>query len=364
MQTLHQLGGWMPFDTYMGLALYAPDLGYYSSGRQTFGQLPASGSDFVTAPTLTPLFGRTLARQLSQALFETGTHALWEFGAGTGDLALQILGELSGPGKSHPGLRYHIVELSAHLRQRQQTLLQPFADRVQWHDTLPAAFEGVVLGNEVLDAMPVKLAVRQAGQWQERGVAAHEGQLVFADKPAPDMVTQLPVAIEGQHDYLTEVPTHALAFMATLAERLVKGAAFFIDYGFPAHEYYHTQRHMGTLVCHHRHLMDTDPLQLPGEKDITAHVDFTAMALAWQEAGDAFQPPRELGTLGFCNQGRFLLNCGIDQLLQEASLAEQNAALKVIQEHEMGELFKVLGLYIGQPWQALGFAHGDRSHTL
>ena len=357
-------GGWIPFDTYMAMALYTPGLGYYSSGRQKFGVLPSSGSDFVTAPTLSPLFGKVLATQVRQALDQTGTNAVWEFGAGTGDLALQLLHALTSEDDAISGLRYNIVELSADLRQRQQVLLSVYGDRVQWHDALPDKIEGVVVGNEVLDAMPVKLAVRQNGQWMERGVALHEGKLMFADRPAPPIVDPLPIAVQGQHDYLTEVPTHAMAFIQTLAERLVKGAAFFIDYGFPAHEYYHPQRHMGTLVCHHRHVMDTDPLNLPGEKDITAHVDFSAMALAWQDAGDALQPPRELGTLGFCNQARFLLNCGMDHLLAKASPVEQNAAMKLLQEHEMGELFKVLGLYVGKPWEALGFLHGDRSHTL
>jgi SAM-dependent MidA family methyltransferase len=363
-EALTNEGGWLSFDTYMALVLYTPGLGYYSSGRQKFGMLPRSGSDFVTAPLLSPLFGRALAKQVGQALEQTGTCAVWEFGAGTGDLALQLLSALTLDGGSFTGLKYHIVELSANLRERQEALLGPYKGRVQWHDSLPDQMEGVVVGNEVLDAMPVKLAVRQHGQWRERGVALHEGNLVFADQPAPDIIAPLPQAIEGSHDYLTEVPTHALAFIQTLAERLTKGAAFFIDYGFPAHEYYHPQRHMGTLVCHHRHVMDTDPLSLPGEKDITAHVDFSAMALAWQDAGDALLPPRELGTLGFCNQARFLLNCGMDTLLAHASQVEQNAAMKLLQEHEMGELFKVLGLYVGAPWAALGFQYGDRSPTL
>lgn len=361
---LQSQGGWIPFDTYMALALYSPGLGYYSSGREKFGTLPSSGSDFVTAPTLSPLYGQALAKQVQQALKQTGTQAVWEFGAGTGDLALQLLNALTTGPDAIEDLQYHIVELSANLRQRQQALLNTFGDQVQWHDALPAQLQGVVVGNEVLDAMPVQLAVRQHGHWSERGVALHEGKLTFADRPAPDITAPLPIAIEGTHDYLTEVPTHAIAFIQTLAECLIKGAAFFIDYGFPAHEYYHPQRHMGTLVCHHQHVMDTDPLSLPGEKDITAHVDFSAMALAWQDAGDALHPPRELGTLGFCNQGRFLLNCGIDTLLAKASPVEQNAAMKLLQEHEMGELFKVLGLYVGAPWEALGFSHGDRSHTL
>ncbi len=277
--------------------------------------------------------------------------------------ALAPLSGLNGPVEP-PVQRYHIVELSADLQQRQRERLAPWGDSVVWHTQLPASLRGVVIGNEVLDAMPVKLAFRTNGLWHERGVALHEGQFCFADVPAPHLAEDMAANVGGTHDYLTEVPTHALAFVATLAERLVQGAAFFIDYGFPAHEYYHPERHMGTLVCHYRHLVDTNPLVAPGEKDITSHVEFTAIALAWQNAGDALVPPRELGTLGYCNQGRFLLNCGFGDLLERADPRQHNAALKLVHEHEMGELFKVLGLYVGEPWQALGFAVGDKSHTL
>jgi SAM-dependent MidA family methyltransferase len=369
LQAIEQAGGRINFDQYMALALYTPGLGYYSSPRTTFGRLPSSGSDFVTAPELSPLFGKAMARQLGQALEVTGTHELWEFGAGTGALAFQLLSALAhAPALREPVdtpvHRYHIVELSADLQERQRQLLAPWGDRVVWHTHLPASLCGVVIGNEVLDAMPVKLAARLNGLWHERGVTVHEGQLCFADVPAPHLSDAMSVDVGGTHDYLTEVPTHALAFIATLAERLVQGAAFFIDYGFPAHEYYHPERHMGTLVCHYRHLVDTNPLLAPGEKDITSHVDFTALAMAWQNAGDALVPPRELGTLGYCNQGRFLLNCGFGNLLESADPRHRNAALKLVHEHEMGELFKVLGLYVGKPWQALGFAMGDKSHTL
>lgn len=378
--TIADQGGWIAFDTFMAMALYTPHLGYYSSHRQKFGPMPTSGSDFITAPELSPLFGQAIGKQLHQALHITGTRAIWEFGAGTGALALQVLQTLDildahDPLGTHAAaVQYHIVELSGDLRDRQQSLLSAYRDRVQWHDSLPPHIEGVVLGNEVLDAMPVQLAVRHNSIWHERGVGVHEGTLCFIDRPLSDVPASACASlwptlnsIPGHHDYVTELPTHGLAFIATLAERLTKGAAFFIDYGFPAHEFYHPERHMGTLVCHHRHHMDGNPLVQVGEKDITAHVDFTALALAWQdwqEAGDQPTPAIERGTLGFCSQGRFLLNCGLGELLVKATPAEQSAALKLIHEHEMGELFKVIGLYVGQAWSALGFVTGDRSHAL
>jgi SAM-dependent MidA family methyltransferase len=164
------------------------------------------------------------------------------------------------------------------------------------------------------------------------------------------------VEIAGAHDYLTEIHPQARAFIATLSERLQQGAAFFIDYGFPEAEYYHPQRHMGTVMCHRGHLADADPLADVGAKDITAHVDFTGIALAGQDAG--------LAVLGYTSQARFLLNAGILPMMESATLAERTLAARLIHEHEMGELFKVIGFAVGEDWGASGFAEGDRSHTL
>ena len=354
-------GGWLGFDAFMALALYAPGLGYYARDSLKFGTLPyqrqdgrlVAGSDFVTAPEISPLFGQTLAAQLAQALAETKTSTLWEFGAGSGALALQLLSSWAERGQPLP--QYRIVELSATLRVRQQTNLAGFAEQVQWVEALPEQLNGVLLGNEVLDAMPVKLLVRAGGTWFERGVAgaADGAGWVWQDRP-----TELrpPVEIAGEHDYLSEIHPQAEAFIRTLAERLVGGAAFFIDYGFPEQEYYHPQRHMGTLMCHRAHQSDTDPLLQVGHKDITAHVNFTGIALAAQDAG--------LNLLGYCSQARFLINCGIGPRLDAAPLPQRAQAQHLLQEHEMGELFKVIGLCRGKPWDALGFAQGDRSHTL
>ena len=353
--------GWLGFDAFMALALYAPGLGYYARDSLKFGALPyqrqdgrlVAGSDFVTAPEISPLFGQTLAAQLAQALAETKTSTLWEFGAGSGALALQLLSSWAEQGKPLP--QYRIVELSATLRARQQATLAAFTDQVQWLDALPAQLTGVLLGNEVLDAMPVKLLARVGGAWFERGVAVAADGTGWAWQDRPTALRP-PLEVADDHDYLSEIHPQAEAFIRTLAERLVAGAAFFIDYGFPEHEYYHPQRHMGTLMCHRAHQSDTDPLLQVGHKDITAHVNFTGIALAAQDAG--------LNLLGYCSQARFLINCGIGPRLDAAPLPQRAQAQHLLQEHEMGELFKVIGLCRGQPWDALGFAQGDRSHTL
>lgn len=359
-QTIAHHGGWIGFDEFMALALYTPGLGYYANDSAKFGALPyarqagatVAGSDFVTAPEMTPLFGQTLAAQVAQALQVTQTHEVWEFGAGSGALALQVLEALATQGQALT--RYSIVDLSGSLRERQQATLEKFGDTVQWVNELPDTLQGVVIGNEVLDAMPVKLLARVNGVWHERGVAlGAASELIWQDRP-----TELrpPLAIDGEHDYLTEIHPQGESFIRTLADKLSAGAAFFIDYGFPEHEYYHAQRHMGTVMCHRSHQSDTDPLADVGLKDITAHVNFTGIALACQK--------EDWGVLGYCTQARFLINCGLVSRMENATLQERVRAQKLIMEHEMGELFKVIGFYKGEPWQALGFSEGDRTHTL
>ncbi len=344
-KAIGRAGGWIPFDRFMALALYAPGLGYYAGGSRQFGRLPSSGSDFVTAPEMTPLFGATLAVQVKDALRATATNEVWEFGAGSGALALQLL-EVLGDSVQ----KYCIVDLSGSLRERQREALSKHAPKVRWVSELPERFSGIVVGNEVLDAMPVQLLIRKAGNWHERGVGPG---LVWVDRPTG---LRPPVDIPGDHDYLTEIHSQAEAFIRTLADRLERGAAFFIDYGFAESEYYHPQRHMGTLMCHRGHMADTDPLRDVGRKDITAHVDFTGIALAAQEAG--------LPTLGYTTQARFLMNCGLVQRLAQAPLAERIAGQRLLAEHEMGELFKVIGFHKGAFWDACGFSEGDRTDRL
>ncbi len=354
-RSIANAGGWLGFDRFMALALYAPGMGYYANHLRKFGLTPESGSDFATAPEMSTHFGRSLANQVSEALHVTGTDEVWEFGAGSGALALQLLNHLGDQVK-----RYTIVDLSGSLRERQQTTLQAHAHKVQWVDALPEQLSGVVVGNEVLDAMPVQLLVRTGGVWHERGVVWQADAFHWADR-----VTELrpPVDVPGEHDYLTEIHPQAEAFVATLADRFKAGeastgkggAAFLIDYGFPETEYFHPQRSMGTLMCHKLHKSDTDPLVDVGGKDITAHVNFTGVALAAQDAG--------LHVLGYTSQAHFLINCGLLPPLVDAPLDEKTMVQKLITEHEMGELFKVVAFGTTE-WEPLGFAHGDRTYAL
>ena len=377
-------GGWMPFDDFMAEALYAPGLGYYSGGRRIFGLGPEGGSDFVTAPELSPFFGRALAVQVREALTASGSERVYEFGAGTGALAEQLLEALDADDADDDGVLrvsvdYTIVELSAHLRERQQARLARFAPRVQWLDAWPETIAGVVVGNEVLDAMPVKLLHRADGRWHERGVvdladpasaaraADQPGnndshRFAFADLDAPFSLegeTQAAAAlmdgffVDGS---VTEIHPIAESFVASLADRLRRGVAILVDYGFPEHEYYHPQRLGGTLMCHQAHRADGDPLADIGDKDITAHVNFSGIALAAQEAG--------LTVLGYTSQARFLINCGLVDLLAAASVGERANAQKLVNEHEMGELFKVIALARGCELDPIGFRAGDRSHML
>jgi SAM-dependent MidA family methyltransferase len=362
---IRQAGGWLPFDAFVALALYAPGVGYYSARADQIGLLPGaqgSGSDFATAPEISPLFGRTLAVQVAEALERTGTSEIWEFGAGSGALAFHLLQELDRLGVAWSG--YRIVDLSGALQARQRSALAPFGDRVQWRSDWPDVLQGVVIGNELLDAMPVKLLARVGGLWHERGVvnaaqadatAGPPPVLAWADRPT---ALRPPLDVPGDHDYLTEIHPQAEAWVRSLAQRLQRGAVLLLDYGFPEHEYYHPQRHMGTLMCHQAHRADTDPLTAVGRKDITAHVNFSSIALAAQDAG--------LDVLGYTTQARFLLNCGLLDRLQHATQAERIMAQRLMAEHEMGELFKVLALckHPAGPWDARGFVAGDRMHTL
>ena len=359
-QAIASAGGWWPFDAFMQAALYQPGLGYYANRSQKFGWMPASGSDFVTAPELSPLFARALAAPVAQALAASGSGRVLEFGAGSGALAAGLLDALGDRVTA-----YAIVDLSGTLRERQQARLARFGDRVQWLDALPEAFDGVLIGNEVLDAMPVQLLHFDGQQWFERGVGlnATAGGAGFAWSDRP---TALRPPVDAGHlaqfvpGTTVEIHRQAEAFITTVAGMLRRGVAFFIDYGFPEAEFYLPQRHGGTLMCHQAHRADADPLVHVGLKDITAHINFTGIALAAQNAGAT--------VVGYTSQARFLLNCGLLGLLEVASLAERGMAQRLIHEHEMGELFKVIafscGLADGGLAAPLGFAHADRTHRL
>jgi SAM-dependent MidA family methyltransferase len=362
-------GGWLPFDRYMERALYAPGLGYYSGGSVKFGRRAEDGSDFITAPELSPLFAATLARPVAQALEMSGTRHLIEFGAGTGKLAAGLLNALDA--LDAPFDTYSIVDLSGELRERQRATIEAeaplLAARVCWLDALPESFEGVVIGNEVLDAMPVRLFAHAQGSWQERGVALNtDGALAFANRPlraTRDAALLAEIEVEADDAYVTETHEAAFAFTRTICTMLTRGAAFFIDYGFPRHEYYHLQRTQGTLMCHYRHRAHGDPFLYPGLQDITAHVEFTGIAEAGVDTG------AEL--LGYTSQARFLMNAGITDALAEIDpsdlkhfLPAANAVQKLLSEAEMGELFKVIAFSRGIDGTLDAFARGDRSHTL
>lgn len=364
---IQDAGGWIPFSRFMERTLYAPGLGYYSGGAHKFGP----GGDFVTAPELTPLFARTLAAQAAQVLAGSFPEII-EAGAGSGALAADLLLALEAL-DALPD-RYRILELSGELRQRQQETLRSraphLASRVEWLDALPQRCSGLVLGNEVLDAMPVALVAWQAEGIFERGVSlSAAGDFVWSDRPAEGALLAAAELLATSEKlpagapYLSEIGLAARAWVAEWGRRLEQGALLLIDYGFPRHEYYLPERDCGTLMCHHRHHSHDDPLWLPGLSDITAHVDFTGIAEAGFDAG--------LDVLGYTGQAQFLFNCGITERLEglksageRTYLAEAKKVGKLISPAEMGELFKAIALGRGIETPLLGFARGDRVHTL
>jgi SAM-dependent MidA family methyltransferase len=356
-------GGAIPFSRFMELALYAPNLGYYSGGAAKLGR----DGDFTTAPEISPLFGATLARAAAAIMAQTGPNII-EFGAGTGKLAHDVLLALDAMGVALES--YTIIELSGELRARQQEALKAFP-QVRWLSGFPDTFQGAVLANEVLDAMPVELVVKEGGRWRRQMVTIDEGRFAFEqgelDAALLEQVAQqIPDEDQLQDGYLTEVHPVACGFMRSLAAMLTapdsRGAAILVDYGFPAREFYFDERSGGTLMCHYRHHAHPDPFYMPGLQDITAHVDFTAMALSAQDAG--------LDVLGYMSQAAFLLACGIGELLLQTDpedtlryLPQSKAVQKLVSPAEMGELFKVLLVGHGVELDP-GLARADRSHRL
>lgn len=356
VQAIRSAGGWIPFDRYMELALYAPGLGYYVAGARKFGD-SATGGDFVTAPEISPLFAAALASQAAQAFAHVPARIV-EFGAGSGVLARDLLAALAARGVAVD--RYSIVELSPDLVARQRALLQ--GRNVEWLSTPPDGFDGVMLANEVLDVMPVRLFVKRGDAARERGVGLQDDRLLFVERDAAAEMSGAMAAIEDDvgplpEGYGSEIGLAAAAWMRSASGWLARGLLLAIDYGFPRHEYYHPQRLMGTLMCHYRHHAHADPLWLPGLNDITAHVDFTAMADAAHGAG--------LDVLGYTTQAHFLINCGLlDQLGAEHGPRRANEVQRLLSEAEMGELFKVLAVGRGLAEPLIGFADGDRTDRL
>jgi SAM-dependent MidA family methyltransferase len=352
--------GWLPFSRYMELALYAPGLGYYSAGARKLGR----DGDFVTAPEISPLFGRTLARQVAQGLGPDLQQVL-EVGAGSGALAATLLEELERLGKLPQ--QYLILELSADLRERSRDTLAArvphLLERVAWLATLPPGLSGVILGNEVLDAMPADVVRVRGGAIEQAGITVERGRFGWSWRPAPAALAQDALALHLPEAYRTELQRAACAFVRSVGEVLERGIALFIDYGFPAREYYHPQRSDGTLMCHYRHHAHDDPFFLPGLQDITTHIDFSAVARAAAETG--------LDVCGYTTQAQFLINCGITGVLSETPPEKAASYLPLASQvnrltspAEMGELFKVIALCRDHAAPLLGFASGDRRHTL
>lgn len=352
---------WIPFSRFMELVLYAPQYGYYTGGSHKIG----NSGDFITAPTLTPLFARTLARQLQELLPQTAGN-IYEFGAGTGQLAADLLNNLSD------GInRYYIIEISPELAARQKdlihTLVPQAAQKIVHLSALPETFDGIIIGNEVLDAMPVEIIRKdEGGSFEHVGVCLDNGRFAYSARPLNDPSLSASASLyfpQTDFPYTGELHPQQYAFIRTLASRLERGGMIFIDYGFDAAQYYHPQRSQGTLIGHYRHHVIHNPFDFIGLADLTAHVNFTDIAQAGTDAG--------LDLIGYLPQSHFLLNLGITELLAQtgktdsaAYIREAAAVQKLIDQHEMGELFKVIafGKNIGIDWT--GFCFGDICHKL
>lgn len=352
---------WIPFSRFMELVLYAPQYGYYTGGSHKIG----NDGDFITAPTLTSLFAQTLARQLQELLSQTAGN-IYEFGAGTGQLAADLLGSISD------GInRYYIIEISPELAARQKDLIQTLApqaaQKIVHLSALPETFDGIIIGNEVLDAMPVEIIRKdEGGSFEHVGVCLDNDRFTYSARPLHDLQLSALASLyfpKITSPYTSELHPQQYAFIRTLASRLEHGCMIFIDYGFDAAQYYHPQRNQGTLIGHYRHHVIHNPFDFIGLADLTAHVNFTDIAQAGTDAG--------LDLIGYLPQSHFLLNLGITELLAQtgktdsaAYIREAAAVQKLIDQHEMGELFKVIafGKNINIDWT--GFCFGDICHKL
>jgi SAM-dependent MidA family methyltransferase len=366
-QAIQLNDGWMNFADFMHRALYEPGLGYYSGGAKKFG----FAGDFVTAPEISPLFAKTIANQVAQVIQALNIRNIQsnvlELGAGTGRLAKNLLLALHD---SRSAIQhYFILEVSAYLRKVQREKLQAelpaeLFEKVVWLDALPKEFNGFILGNEVLDALPIHIVKRHDQGLFEVGVSSDNSQFSWQEKPIEDrQLNQFVEALNLSEDYTIEVCPAASGLIASLAEMLQKGALMMVDYGFSRVEYYHPQRHQGTLMCHYRHHAHDNPLLYLGLQDITAHVDFTRVAEAGVHA--------QLDLAGFTTQAQFLINAGMMKYLEEAAADKQEnylpvvaAAQKLLSPAEMGDLFKVIAFTKNLDIDLIGFSAGDKTHTL
>ena len=360
-EEIRKHGNWIPFSRFMELVLYTPQYGYYTGGSHKIG----NNGDFITAPTLTPLFARTLASQLQELLPQTAGN-IYEFGAGTGQLAADLLNNLSD------GInRYYIIEISPELAARQKDLIQTLApqaaQKIVHLSALPETFDGIIIGNEVLDAMPVEIIRKDEGDsFEHVGICLDNDRFTYSARPLHDLQLSALASLyfpKISSPYTSELHPQQYAFIRTLASRLEHGCMIFIDYGFDAAQYYHPQRNQGTLIGHYRHHVIHNPFDFIGLADLTAHVNFTDIAQAGTDAG--------LDLIGYLPQSHFLLNLGITELLAQtgktnsaAYIREAAAVQKLIDQHEMGELFKVIafGKNINIDWT--GFCFGDICYKL
>lgn len=359
---IEQADGAISFARFMELALYAPQLGYYSAGQRKFGM----AGDFVTAPELGPVFAKCLARQCAQILASLRTGDILEAGAGSGALAADLLLELEHLGQLPR--QYSILEISNSLRTRQEHMLADkvphLLERVRWLDRLPATgWRGIVLGNELLDAMPVERFRVHRETIQSLMVGWEKNRFVWRERPASPAMNERATSLKLEQDYVSEIGFAAEGWVRSIADILEQGVILLIDYGFPRHEFYHPERCTGTLMCHYRHYAHSDPLVRVGLQDITAHVDFSAIAMAGVEGG--------LELLGYNSQAMFLLGCGLDEIAgridqndARAYLQFTNAVKKLTLPHEMGELFKVIALGRAVDTPLIGFRFQDRRDRL
>ena len=366
LRQINAAGGWLSFERFMDLALYAPGLGYYSGGAQKLGR----GGDFTTAPEISPLFGACVAGQCAEILQTLESASILEIGAGSGRLAADLLARLESEGRLPE--RYLILEISADLRERQHEQLAKrlphLLDRVQWLDQPPAEpFDGVIVANEVLDALPVARFRWHHAFVEELGVAFIDGEFGWAARPAAAAMTRIcgELAARGGWDdgYVSEYCPRLAAWILAVTHSLRKGAALWFDYGLPRAQYYLAERREGTLISHFRHQVSGDPLANPGLQDITAWVDFTALAEASRDAG--------FEVAGFTTQAHFLAGLNIDLEMQRAAAGDENLfarlanqARQLLLPGEMGERFKAMACLKNLDVALSGFALLDLRHTL
>ncbi|MGB5332933.1 MAG: SAM-dependent methyltransferase [Woeseiaceae bacterium] len=360
-------GGSLSFAEYMQHALYAPGLGYYTAGSSKFGP----DGDFVTAPEVSSVFGRVLARECAEVLADVQGGAILEYGAGSGKLARDILETLARLNALPE--RYEILEVSAELQERQSRYLQEEAPEllslVAWLDRPPANHTGVIIANEVLDALPVELFKRSATGVSQLRVTADGGAFGIIEAPAPDRLANAVFAIEDELGeslpvgFVSDISLGLPGWVSELADSLQQGVAFLFDYGVTRKEYYAAERSGGWLRCHFRHHAHNDPMVLTGIQDLSAWVDFTAVAEAALNSG--------LDVAGYSAQAQFLLGGGLDAEMREfgslplASQLELSGQVKTLTlPGAMGEHFKCMALRRGDVKTPSAFRMADRTHTL